>query len=155
MRRTEDGYLVILGELAGVVFDGLTTKPGRTIVAPGGEVAWDDCCAGQLAVRIVRTEAIYQSEQGGCPVGYRLVLGVSLVRCVATIDDNGRAPRAEQITLDGHNVTRDMGEVARAIQNYRPADAMRVYLGEWIPSGPQGGCAGGEWTLTIRTGSDL
>lgn len=155
MRHTSDGYLLILDELLTAVYDELTVKPGRSLVAPGAEVAWDDCCEGQLAVRIVRTEAIYKSTNGGCPIGYRVVLGVSIVRCAATVDDRGRAPSPSQISADGHRVTRDMSEVARAIQCYDSPDAMRTWLGEWTPSGPNGGCAGGEWTMTIQTGADL
>lgn len=154
MRLTDDGYLVVLGELIGVVFDGLTEKPGRSVVAPGENVAWDDCCNGQLSVRIQGVEPLFQGNNG-CPVGYVLTLGISVVRCVATVDDRGRPPSAEQVTMDGHRTTRDMREIANAIQCWRPVDAHVSRLGGWRPLGPSGMCAGGEWTMTLKVGQPL
>ncbi|HLR43880.1 MAG TPA: hypothetical protein VK065_01685 [Brevibacterium sp.] len=157
MKLTEQGIPVGFTELAGAVYDHLSVKPGRTIVAPGASVAWDDCCKGQLWVRVITAVPGYQGRASGvaCPTHYDLTLGVGIVRCVSTVDDRGRPPSAAQITTDGNSGLRDMREIADILQSYRPVDALTARLGNWTPSGPDGGCAGGEWSYQMRTGADL
>lgn len=157
MRVDENGIPVGLVELVGAVHDRLTVKPGRTIVAPGASVAWDDCCAGQLWARVITAVPGYSGRANAvaCPTHFDLTLGVGIVRCVAVVDDRGRAPSAAQITADGNAGLRDMREIADVLQDYRHRDALTARLGTWTPAGPDGGCAGGEWTYQMRTGADL
>ena len=157
MKVDAQGVPVGLVELAAAVEEHLSTKPGRTIVAPGSTVAWDDCCAGQLWARVITVVPLYKGTMNGvqCPTGYDFTLGVGVIRCVATVDDRGRAPSAQQITRDGTAGQRDMREIADVLQSYRPVDALAGRLGTWTPLGPDGGCAGGEWTYQMRTGADL
>lgn len=157
MRVDENGIPVGMTELVGAVHDRLTVKPGRTIVAPGASVAWDDCCAGQLWVRVISVAPLYSGTTNSvkCPTGYDLTLGVGIIRCVETVDDRGRAPSASRISADGNRGLRDMRELADVLQDYQHRDALSTRLGSWTPAGPDGGCAGGEWTMTLRTGADL
>jgi len=137
-------------DVLAVVQSELTVQPGRVVLAPGVNVAWDDCCDGQLAVRVVNTVPQFQrNARQGCPVGFLVTLGVSLVRCVATLDDQGQPPAPWEMDHDGSVMMRDMGQIATALQCFQPEHALSSYLGEWVPLGPEGGCAGGEWTFTV------
>lgn len=157
MKLTPEGVPVGMTELVGAVYDHLTKKPGRSIVAPGASVAWDDCCDGQLWARVVSISPVFQGTTNGvkCPVAYDFTLGVGVIRCVSTVNERGKPPSAKQITADGNAGLRDMRELADILQSYRPVDALTTRLGIWTPLGPDGGCAGGEWTMTMRTGADL
>lgn len=157
MKLNDQGIPVGMTELVGAVYDHLSVKPGRTIVAPGASVAWDDCCAGQLWARVVSVTPVYQGSRSSaaCVIAHDLTIGVGIVRCVAVVDDRGRAPSATQISADGNSGLRDMREIADALHGHQPVDALSAQLGVWTPSGPDGGCAGGEWTYAMRTGADL
>lgn len=143
--------LVTLGrDVLAVVQSELTVQPGRAVLAPGVNVAWDDCCEGQLAVRVVNTVPQFQrNARQGCPVGFLVTLGVSLVRCVSTVNDQGQPPSPWEMDHDGETLMRDMGQIAKALQCFKPENALSSYLGEWAPAGPLGGCAGGEWMYTV------
>lgn len=131
-------------DVLAVVQAELTEQPGRAVLAPGAEVAWDDCCEGQLAVRVVSSTPQFQrNARQGCPVGFLVTLGVSLVRCVSTVNDQGQPPSPWEMDHDGETLMRDMGQIATALQCFKPENALSSYLGEWAPAGPLGGCAGG------------
>lgn len=128
--------------------------PGRVLVAPGGAPAWDDCCDGQLYVRVVRAFPTGQpfpaDYTGKCPpmMGYALALG--LLRCTPVQDDLGNAPAPKDLTDNAHDLIDDMHllmQTIRCMENPRGVQAMR--LGAWTPQGPMGGCAGGEWDFTL------
>lgn len=126
--------------------------PSRTIVQPGAEVAWDACCPdGQLWVRIVRIEPILptvpRADGNFCAqLGWRAFLAAGLIRCVAVVDDRGRAPSAEAVTNDGLKLAADIFPLQQAIACAGYTQGMGI----WTPLGPQGGCAGGEQEFTIR-----
>lgn len=157
MRHDETGGWLLLTEMVTRVYEALTVKPGRTIVAPGQSVAWDDCCEGQLWSRVVSASPLYQGTGNSvkCPIGYDLTLGVGIIRCVSTVDDRGRAPKAAKITDDGQRGLRDMSQIAGVLQDFTAPDILTSRLGIWTPAGPDGGCAGGEWTFTARVGAEL
>lgn len=138
-----------LQALLDTVTSGLTQRVGRAVIAPGGEVAWDDCCDGQAHVRVINIEARYPTERAMCDVAsWGVTLGVGVIRCAAVLDDDGNAPAPHQITADARQMTRDMHEVAQALtcNDFPGLDRMR--LDTWSPQGPMGGCHGGEWTAT-------
>lgn len=148
-------HIVIYQHILDHVYSSLTNKPGRVLVASGFETAWDDCCDGQLSIRVSSVTPRYTGNSA-CPVTVDLVLSVELVRCVHSVSDRGRAPSAEELTLDGMAGIQDMIEVANALQCWEPPDdrpsgVIRSTLGEYRPIGPQGGCAGGSWMLNVRS----
>lgn len=137
--------------LAGVRED-LTDPVARATVSPGGQVAWDDCCSGQLWVRLIGVEP--KSSAPGCGVDYaRVSLGVGTVRCAHTVDDLGRPPTQRQITSDGHEMVQDVNDIMSSLmQMTSPFDERPFTLNQWIPLGPNGGCHGGEWRVTVDLG---
>ena len=149
------GITPALSALLSSAYDHLPHKPARTLLAPGGEVAWDDCCEGQLWVRVTSVSQAYITPRGGgaaasqCqPVRWDLSLAVGILRCAAVLDDDGNAPTPRAITADAAEMVEDMGSLADAVICHDSTDLERVTLGSWTPLGPQGGCHGGEWAVT-------
>lgn len=130
----------------------LDGAPERRYVAPGAVVAWDNCCDGQLVVRVARawpanpfpTKVLAQVP---CSYPIAVQIGLSIVRCVAVLDDRGRAPSADETHADGHQMVSDMGALLRAIECCLDEDAGDTVIDQWAPLGPNGGCAGGEWLI--------
>lgn len=150
------GIVPALSALLSTAYDHLAVKPGRTILAPGAQVAWDDCCDGQMWVRVVSVTPAYQTSRSGnvasacAPVRWDVVLGLGILRCAAVLDDDGNAPTAKAISADAATMVSDMGALADAVICHEHLDLERVVLGAWSPQGPQGGCHGGEWSVTAR-----
>lgn len=136
-------------------------------LAPGATVAWDNCedngiSEGQLWVRIVTAfPTMGQSSRGGrnspfpaadteqlCGINFLAVqFGLGVVRCVATVNDDGVTPSGDQMTADALGMTQDAAALLRAIECLVPAQRGAKNVLSWTPQGPQGGCAGGEWTF--------
>lgn len=129
----------------------LVPKPTRVIhVNPGRQVPWDECCVGQLAGRVL-TITPFTGPRGSTSLGcgvveYVVTLGISIIRCVATVDDSGQAPTPAEMDADGLQMTRDLANIMRVIQCHPATRTM----GAWNPLGNQGGCGGGEWTFQVR-----
>lgn len=153
-----------MSELLTDADDGLTNPVGTAFLAPGSQVAWDECCdddnlggtrhGGQLWVRIVqmRPSMPFPQVDNEQKCGVQLVaavLGVGIVRCAHTLQDNGEPPTAAQMTGDTTKINTDAIDLFSVITEVF-AERHRCVLGEWTPQGPDGGCAGGEWQLTIR-----
>lgn len=128
--------------------EAILPKPvGRAVVAPGTAPAWDDCCQGQLAVRLVNTQVRNTSPRPvGCKhQGYIYTIGISVIRCAQTIDDRGRAPKPDKISKDASNMTADMV----AVQHFLECNDTIFQMLSWSPQGVTGGCHGGEWLFTL------
>lgn len=134
---------------------------GRAFLAPGQQVAHDDCCDGQLWVRLISafpSGRPFPNPDSAQPCGILLMalqLGLGIVRCAHTVDDNGNAPTPEELTEDTLGGTLDASILLSAIQccELPLATDKLIGLGTWTPSGPQGGCVGGEWSLTVGVGN--
>jgi hypothetical protein len=127
---------------------------GRAFVAPGLEVAWDDCCAGQVWVRLLQLIPLPQFQKRkasgeNCAVDvWEITAAIGVVRCVHSVDDDGQPPTPEELTADGIQGAEDMQALMGAIQCcVQPSAFVR-----WNPVGPMGGCAGGEWQFVSRIG---
>lgn len=129
--------------------DALYPRPTRILLQPGAEVAWDECCGGQLWGRVVRVSGRTKPGSGfnACAILFwEVVLAVGVIRCVAVSAEDGTAPSDEAITADAWQFLSDLAAIQEAL-------ACRVDLagvGDFTPLGPQGGCAGGEWQFTVR-----
>lgn len=137
-----------------VAAEELSPTPGRIILlAPGEAVAHDNCCDGQVWVRLASlgvnasNDPVRRSGMDTCAVPHFLAnveLGVQ--RCAATMDSQGNPPSGELISADGRQSIDDMAallSVLRCDENVRSVTT-------WQPSGPEGGCHGGSWSFTMR-----
>lgn len=138
---------------------------GRTTLSPGAQVAWDDCCAGQLYLRVIE---IYPSAgrggsgafpqmdsvQKGVGCGITLLaahLALGVIRCAATLDDDGNAPTDAQMSADALGSMADLStllDVLGCDLSGLPG-VMASKVGRWLPQGVQGGCVGGEWDFYV------
>lgn len=131
----------------------VSPAPGRVLLAAGAEVAWDDCCRGQLWVRVVNLAPLVANRQGspglvagspGCGVlRWHATLGVGIVRCAAVVDDRGNAPSALTLTREAEQMTAD----ASALSHGLLCSGLITRVVGWSPLGPLGGCVGGEWQI--------
>lgn len=129
-------------------------------LAPGAEVAWDNCCegGGQLYVRAIQMfpsgnpfPQIDGSARNCDPYMLAARVAVGVIRCAHTVTDEGLAPTAAQMTGDTLAMTRDaaiLHEAVRCCFKDTPG-LLKVLMESWQPLGPLGGCAGGEWPLII------
>lgn len=127
--------------------------PQRVITyQPGEEVAWDGCCDGQLAMRLIALDlSAPQSNAQGLICGgkwWNVRLGLSLIRCVGVVSDKGTPPTAERITNDGAQMLADIATIQDVVMCLGKTTAAPAPA--WVPLGPSGGCAGGEWQFTVR-----
>jgi hypothetical protein len=137
---------VLLGML-GCAATALHPPPGRALVSPG-PVAWDDCCDGQVWVRLVSLAPIPAATQPCGVTMWQANIAVGVLRCASVLDDQGVAPPAARITAEAGMVSQDATNLAHAIQCCMCPLAERINISNWVSLGPEGGCVGGEWMLT-------
>lgn len=137
----------------------------RTFVAPGAAAPWDVCCScdrdheGQawVAVQQVAPTGPFPAQSTQplrCrPADYLAQIVVGVLRCATTVDDAGNVPTVDQLTDEAVKVSRDRTLIRYAVLCRWAEDADllpgRLVLGPWQPLGPQGGCVGGQTSLTI------
>lgn len=136
----------------------LEKKPGRATVMPGNNVVWDDCCDGTLWIRIISivgSSAMSRPATQPCYPLYQVRLGLGVIRCAHTVDDNGVAPTPGEMASDAFQTFRDRRDLVQTIVcDIAPdvesrGDMQALRIEDWLPQGPQGGCVGGEITLTF------
>lgn len=131
---------------------------GRTFLA-AGVVAWDDCCDGQLWVRVIsyRPVTSQSGQRQRSPgvislagvTGWILRLGIGVLQCASTIDDRGRAPAPATLTGEAVAVM-DTAETLMCALLENVPYRYRPMLIDWTPLGPDGACQGGEWALDLN-----
>jgi hypothetical protein len=136
---------------------------GLVTLAPGNNVAWDNCCGyeneagevvgGQLWTRVVSVLPQPQQSQTCDITDLQVRVAVGVVRCMHCLDDEGAAPTAAEMTADTLGMTKDADILLRAIREWSGTSkvvlkTLRVEQG--LPLGPQGCCGGWEWTLVFR-----
>ncbi len=138
----------------------LNPTPGRAALYSGAAVAYDQCdCDGQVWVRLILLEPVFgdnrQPTTQSNPCGvlmWRATIGVGVLRCAATLSDNGDPPPPSVLTAETLQMTADMSALSEAVSCTVPRTVqglMRVpQVQSWTPLGPEGGCVGGEWTIT-------
>ena len=142
--------------------------PARRCVVPGGELVWDDCDCGLLAVLVKNTypSATFPFQLGGqgpdasCKVPYLVVhYAVSILRCVPTSDDSGKPPPCDRLDAAAQIEWADRAAVWRGVACYlatpwNSGGQIRPHLIQEQPSiGEQGACSGSE--LNVLVGLNL
>lgn len=138
--------------------------PASTVLlAPGSNIAWDDCCNGTLYLLVNRVYPTAGADSpfpmmestapgaapGTCPrmMAWRMTLG--LLRCAATMDSQGNPPSAAQIGANGAAQGRDIDLLMQTILCTYPTlpGIRKVKIDTWTPLVTDGACTGGEWTF--------
>lgn len=131
----------------------LTEPVGLSSLSPGLETVWDDCCNGQLWVRLVAVQPMMDTAaQRGVPqnaglLGWLVDLAIGTARCVISLQEDGSPPTADQMTTDAQAEVQDMEDIRDALLCNMDGipNLIRPTLVTWAPLGPLGGCVGGEW----------
>lgn len=131
--------------------EGLVDPVGRAVVSPDTEAVFDDCCDGTLWVRVDNIQPGWPEPEPApfpCHRGWTATIEVGIVRCAATVDDQGESPSAEAVTADAYQQNIDRGLLSEAIACCWSTTAYAVE--SWVPL-DGGGCIGGVWTIRVRT----
>lgn len=146
----------LLSEYVNLAARALAPRPSRVVhVNPGGEVPWDECCAGQLAGRIITKipRVGDQRSAAGLPCGvlyWDVTLALSIIRCIHVVIEDGpqqaKIPTTAEMDADGMQMLADLAVLEEVILCHPRTTAMQ----SWVPLGAQGGCAGGEWVFVAR-----
>lgn len=161
-------FLVTLTSALDEVLEEYGAATCRTFIAPGASAPWDVCCScsreheGQAWVAVQRyapagtfpSEALLPLRCG--PDQYVASIDVGVLRCASTVDDAGNVPTVDQWTEEALKVSRDRTLVQYALL-CRFAEEADLYpggiaLGGWVPLGPQGGCVGGQTSVSVAVG---
>lgn len=127
------------------------TRVADRAIWPGQQVAWDNCCAGQLWVRVLSITP-YPPQNQPCRIQWLdVTVGVGVIRCVNGLQDN-RVPTPEETTFDGEGMTDDAFTLLGALTctelpNVLPK-SLSVIAG--TPQGVEGACGGWEWTARFK-----
>lgn len=133
----------------------------RKCIVPG-EIVWDDCECGQLAVSMQRQypsrdfpvdEVDHQAECGQPWIVVPYI--ISLARCAPVPDQNGKAPSCTALEAAALQLDKDMRNIRRAVQccldtAYNSHSVEAWELGAQEINGPQGACV--ETTLQVLVG---
>lgn len=127
----------------------LDPRPSDTIVVPGNQVAWDICENGLLWVRVA---GIVGHDLADCCVDYVVITyGLGILRCVPISDEDGRPPPPAALTEAAYQVLQDQMMLRTAITaKLCSKTSPRLSSLRWIPLGPEGGAAGGEWSFEVK-----
>ena len=166
-----DPLPAIVEELLGCLEDRLTeigAPPCRAVWHPGSSVPWDACgttTAGAEGQAWVAVPRVFPSDNFPAettdahrcfPRGYAAEITVGVLRCAATLDEHGRPPPPEDVLADARKQSRDRQASLETIVCClmgEDADPGIYRLGGWTPLGPDGGCVGGAWTVTVAVDS--
>lgn len=140
----------------------------RVELTPGNLPAWDDCCAGQLFLRVIEVFPTMGTTPGGgtgvafpqidtaqrgaaggrCAIHMLAVhVAIGVMRCAHTVMDSGIPPTPSEVSEDGELMLADMATLLDVIvcDLDQIRGVHRVKVGKWSPLGVNGGCHGGEW----------
>ena len=126
-------------------------------VLPGASALSDYCtegCGGMAWVRLVNMVEMPISiptasgvVPSRCNTPLAAVVEVGIIRGFVPVDDQGE-PRSQEDWNEAAALTfSDMSVALDAIRCcYNDTE---VSIGQWQPIGPEGGCVGGAWTVTV------
>lgn len=138
----------VLDDLLAVAAGALEDPPERVFIGTGPGLAWD---CEQLTARVGETTGKFQ-QGTTCLVGLDIDVHLTLIRCVPVVDDNGNPPSSGQLDEAGHSFVEEMEVLFEAVRGWSPPEpGQQAVIVSWIPLGPEGGYAGGEWTVRVRT----
>lgn len=149
-----DRWYTVGAYLVASVKDGLSTPVSRYGQVPG-EVAWDECCDGLLAVTVTR---VFLSEEFPieteapfgvlCQAPYEVAdFIVTVLRCVPNPSGDGAPPSAADLDASAAQLLRDISESMNALSatlcSLKTSDIISDYMVTPAePQGPEGGCVG-------------
>lgn len=140
---TEPGIFTTLLGVLEEVRTSLYPIPKRVVLSPGTSVPWDGCCDGYLYAQMTQLTPL---RSGTTCYGYNARARFGVLRCVSVLDDQGRPPKPAKMNTDSLVILADMETMRESLEENNCV----VQVETWTPLGPEGGCAGGEWSVTLH-----
>ncbi|WP_119580442.1 hypothetical protein [Streptomyces europaeiscabiei] len=138
------------------VHDELTSKPDRSGVVPG-QIAWDECDCGLLAVSVARIfltetfpDELSRRVGNGCDAPWEVAeVVIQVIRCVPGADGQALAPTVAELDASAQEVLRDAYEMLEAVsvklcQMNAAREISDFMLRPLTAQGPTGVCGGNE-----------
>lgn len=157
-------WYTVATRLRDAVYAQLTTKPTRSGVVPG-QIAWDECDCGLLAVSVARiflTEAfpdeLSRRIGNACDAPYEVgEIVIQVVRCAPNPDDPLTAPTMAELDTSTQEVLTDAYEMLKGAsvklcQMNEARDIADFMLRPLTAQGPSGGCVGNELRAYVALG---
>lgn len=148
-----------IGEaLEGICSYGLTIGDSYVPFEPDddNECTEEDAACSQAWVRVMGVQpapGAVEGWTGTCAVSLRISLEVGVLRCIE-IPGGGEAPTATDVMAAAMQAMEDMNAIFCAAMSCEREDGSDVWgtilVGDWVPTGPQGGQYGGTWTFTVE-----
>ena len=160
----DNKWFVVCQAILTAAHNGLSTDVTRALITTG-QIAWDDCCDGQLAVSYTRTsptesfpvEAVTISPYGDgieCAPPYEIgEISVQIVRCAPQALNGQNAPSTDALlkaslqTLIDANQIRKAVAVALCALKADVTQRFDYFMRDQLMLGPEGGCVGSELHL--------
>lgn len=130
-------------------------------VLAGEQVAWDYCqpCEGDMCgmawVRIASIVPLSATTSNDgtillnrCAPALAAIFEIGVLRCAPTVGPEGQLPDMAEQLAAAHLQASDMAAAGRAAACCF-TDGRMVAVNQWTPLGPDGGCVGGSWTVTV------
>jgi hypothetical protein len=163
MIKGDDKWFQVCGVILAAASNGLTVPVNRYLITTG-QIAWDDCCAGQLAVSFTRTSptdmfpteavALSAGESGNCTPPYEIgEITVQITRCAPQATNSAPAPapdvltqHAKQNLIDANQIRRSVAAALCALhEDY--TTQLDYFVRSQLMLGPEGSCDGSELYL--------
>jgi len=163
------GVAEIALALVGCVCDRLTDTPAGAPcfcgVVPGGPLVSMDYCGcsdGGCGMAYVRLDTVFPSRvfpapdftAANCATGLAARFFVGCFRCVPGISETGQPPSEVDQMTAADMIWADMAALYTAIRccvdDVLGLSWGDVVVGGYVPVGPSGDCAGGQWPVTVR-----
>jgi len=167
MIKGDDKWYQVCNVILTAATAGLSVSVNRKLITTG-QIAWDDCCEGQLAVSLTRvspteafpTEAVNLSEfsdSTDCTPPYEIgEITVQIIRCAPSAVNGQNAPSPETLSkhalqnmIDANQVRRSVSVALCALKADVP-NRFDYFVRAQLFLGPEGGCDGSE--LYLYTG---
>lgn len=161
MIQGDDKWFTVCNVILGAAKAGLT-KPANRYLITTGQISWDDCCDGQLAVSYTRTapsevfptEAITiapYGDGGECTPPYETgEITVQVVRCAPQALNGQNAPSPDMLTKHAMQTLIDANQVRVSVSaalcalKADVANRFDYFTRSQLMLGPEGACDGSE-----------
>ena len=160
----DDKWYTVCSAVLTAASNGLTLPATRYLITTG-QIAWDDCCAGQLAVSYTRTSPTeaFPTEQvtlsdlspaADCVPPYEIgEITVQIVRCAPQALNGQTAPspdalsaHAKQTLVDANQIRKSVA-AALCVLKSDFTNKFDYFIRSQLMLGPEGGCDGSEMYL--------
>lgn len=158
--KGDDKWFQVCQTILTAASNGLT-KPANRYLITTGQIAWDDCCDGQLAVSYTRTSPTenFPTEQVtkvgmDCDPAYEIgEITVQIVRCAPQALNGQNAPSVDALTAHAKQNLIDANQVRRSVAvalcqlHSDMSSGFDYFIRAQLMIGAEGACDGSELYL--------